>query len=65
LLAALARWRRSLCSPRRTEGSKSGRIDVDNYAIDAEINPRTQTLTANVKVRFIALDNDISTPPSS
>src|SRR5580693_561110 len=41
-------------------GSKSGRIDVDNYAIDAEINPRTQTLTANVKVRFVALDNDIS-----
>src|SRR5277367_6327651 len=42
-------------------GSKSGRIDVDNYAIDAEINPRTQTLTASVKVRFVALDNDIST----
>ncbi len=42
-------------------GSKVGRIDVDNYAIDAEINPRTQTLTANVKVRFVALDNDIST----
>lgn len=42
-------------------GSKSGRIDVENYAIDAEINPRTQTLTANVKVRFIPLDNDVST----
>jgi hypothetical protein len=42
-------------------GSKLGRIDVDNYAIDAEINPRTQTLTANVKVRFVALDTDIST----
>ena len=34
---------------------------MDNYAIDAEINPRTQTLTANVKVRFIPLDNDVST----
>ena len=42
-------------------GSKAGRIDVDNYAIDAEINPRTQTLSANVKVRFTALDSDIST----
>jgi aminopeptidase N len=42
-------------------GSTSGRIDVDNYAIDAEINPRTQTLTATVKVRFIPLDNDVST----
>jgi len=46
-------------------GSRSGRndlgrIDVENYAIDAEVNPRTQTLTANVKVRFVALDNDIS-----
>jgi tetratricopeptide (TPR) repeat protein len=41
-------------------GSKSSRIDVDNYSIDAELNPRTQTLTANVKVRFIPLDNDLS-----
>jgi hypothetical protein len=41
-------------------GSKTGRIDVENYAIDAEINPHTQTLTSNVKVRFVALDNDIS-----
>jgi len=47
--------------PAQDRGTKSGRIDVDNYAIDAEINPRTQTLTANVKVRFIPLDNDIST----
>src|SRR5580704_18987308 len=41
-------------------GSKSSHIDVDNYAIDAEINPRTQALTANVKVRFTPLDNDLS-----
>jgi hypothetical protein len=41
-------------------GGKTGRIDVDNYAIDAEINPRTQSLTANVMVRFVPLDNDIS-----
>jgi len=39
---------------------RTGRIDVDNYAIDAEINPRTQTLTANAKVRFTCLDNDVS-----
>ncbi len=45
----------------KTGGSKSGRIDIDNYSIDAEINPRTQTLTANVKVRFIPLDSDVST----
>jgi tetratricopeptide (TPR) repeat protein len=42
-------------------GSKSGRIDVENYAIDAEINPHTQTLTANAKVRFAVLDSDVST----
>jgi len=42
-------------------GSKSGRIDVENYSIDAEINPHTQTLTANVKVRLLALDSDVST----
>jgi hypothetical protein len=42
-------------------GSKGSRIDVDNYTIDAEVNPRTQTIAANVKVRFIPLDNDIST----
>lgn len=42
-------------------GSKTGRIDVDNYTIDADINPHTQALTANVKVRFTALDDDIST----
>ncbi len=41
-------------------GGKSGRIDVDNYSIDAEVNPRTQTLSANVKVRFLCLDNDVS-----
>ena len=42
-------------------GGKTGRIDVENYAIDAEVNPRTQTITANVKVRFTCLDNDVST----
>lgn len=41
-------------------GGKSGHIDVDNYSITADINPRTQALTANVKVRFTALDNDTS-----
>ncbi len=42
------------------KGIKSSRIDVENYSIEAEINPRTQTLTANVKVRFIPLDSDVS-----
>jgi tetratricopeptide (TPR) repeat protein len=42
------------------KGAKRARIDVENYVIDAEINPHTQALTANVKVRFLPLDNDIS-----
>ena len=33
------------------------RIDVDNYAIDADVNPDTQTITARVAVRFTALDD--------
>ena len=41
--------------------NKPGRIDVENYAIDAEINPRTQALSATAKVRLTALDNDVST----
>ena len=42
------------------KGAKRARIDVDNYAIDAEINPHTQSLSANVKVRLIPLDSDVS-----
>ena len=41
-------------------GAKVGLIDVQNYAIDAEVNPRTQSLTAVVKVRFVPLASDIS-----
>jgi aminopeptidase N len=58
LLASLALASLAVAQDR---GSKAGRIDVDHYAIDAEVNPRTQTLTANVKVHFTALDSDIST----
>ncbi len=57
LLAALALV--SLAAA-QDKGVPRARIDVDNYSIDAEINPHTQALTARVKVRFVALDNDIS-----
>ena len=36
------------------------RIDVDAYAIDAQINPNTQTLSAKVSVRFLPLDDNIN-----
>ncbi len=37
------------------------RIDVQNYVIDAEINPRTQSLQANVQVEFVPSDDLTST----
>jgi hypothetical protein len=37
------------------------RIDVQDYKIDAEINGRTQSLAAKVAVRFVPLDDGIST----
>ncbi len=43
------------------QDDKRTRIDVDNYIIDAQVNPDTQTLTARVAVRFIPLDDQITT----
>ncbi len=40
---------------------RSGRIAVEHYKIDAEVSPRTQSLTATVQVRFTPLENDVST----
>jgi tetratricopeptide (TPR) repeat protein len=39
----------------------AGRIDIDHYKIDAEINPRTQSIAATVEVHFAAADNNVST----
>lgn len=39
---------------------RKSRIDVEHYVIEAEINPRTQTLTATVKVTFTPLDDTSS-----
>jgi aminopeptidase N len=36
---------------------RRSRIDVEHYKIDAEINQRTQTLSANATVRFVPLDD--------
>lgn len=40
---------------------RSPRIDVQQYIIDAEVNPRTQSLTANVQVKFAAVDDQVTT----
>ena len=42
------------------ERGAGNRIHVDNYAIDAEINPRTQVLSANVQVKFTPLEDNIT-----
>jgi tetratricopeptide (TPR) repeat protein len=39
------------------ERRPAARIDVQHYAIDAEVNPATQSLAANVQVQFIPLDD--------
>jgi hypothetical protein len=39
---------------------RRSRIDVESYTIDAEVNPRTQSLAANVQVRFVPLDDTAS-----
>jgi len=35
-------------------------IDVDHYLIEAEVNPRTQALTANVQVQFVPLEDNLT-----
>jgi tetratricopeptide (TPR) repeat protein len=44
------------------ERRSGNRIDVDAYAIDAEVAPNTQTLTAKVTIRFVPLDDNITSP---
>jgi tetratricopeptide (TPR) repeat protein len=36
---------------------RRGRIDVQKYTIDADINPRTQSIVATAKIDFTPLDN--------
>ena len=50
----------SLLAAQDKDRGKKARIDVENYVINAEINPRTQAITANVQVRFVPLDGDVS-----
>jgi tetratricopeptide (TPR) repeat protein len=38
----------------------TARIDVEQYVIEAEVNPRTQSVAANVQVRFVAVDNNVT-----
>ncbi|MDP9171915.1 MAG: peptidase M1 [Acidobacteriota bacterium] len=44
-------------TPPGAQDDKRPRIDVENYTIDAQVNPATQTLTARTAVRFTPLDD--------
>ena len=39
---------------------RRARIDVEHYAINAEINENTQTLAARVAVRFVPLEDNVT-----
>lgn len=39
---------------------RQGRVRVEHYQIDAEVNPRTQTISANVQARVIPLEDNQS-----
>ena len=39
---------------------RRSRIDVEQYTIDAEVSPATQSLTAKASVRFVPLDDNIT-----
>ena len=60
VLGALAAIALPAALTAQDKGGKRAHIDVDHYVINAEINPRTQALTASVKVSFLPLDNDVS-----
>ena len=38
-----------------------GRIDVEEIQVTADVNPRTQSIAAKARVRFLAVDDKIST----
>src|ERR1700722_11926135 len=43
------------------ERAERSRIHVDHYVIDAEINPRTQTISAGVHGKITPVDDNITT----
>jgi tetratricopeptide (TPR) repeat protein len=56
ILAAMLAVLTSLASAQE----RRGRIHVDHYAIDAEIQPATQSLIAKATVRFVPLDDSVN-----
>ena len=44
----------------RAQQDRRSRMDVEHYVIDAEINQRTQSVSAKVEVRFVPLDDNFN-----
>ena len=42
------------------QDEKRARVDVENYTIEAQVNPATQTLAARVVMRFVAQEDAIN-----
>ena len=57
-LAAVAALALSACAAWSQD--RRSRIDVEQYVIDAEVSPNTQSLSAKVSVRFVPLDDNIT-----
>ena len=57
--AARSRSGARMSAPRWAQDRRS-RIDVEQYTIDAEVSPATQSLTAKASVRFVPLDDNIT-----
>ncbi len=42
------------------QAQRRGRIDVQHYAIEAEVNPNTQSISAKTTVRFVPEDDNVT-----
>jgi len=59
-LAACLLLAGALGSPAQERRAATSHIDVEQYTIDAEISPNTQSVAAKATVRFIPLDDGIT-----
>ena len=46
-----------VCTAFAQSPDRRGRIDIQKYTIDADVNPRTQSIAATAKIDFTPLDN--------
>ena len=59
LAAGLILLTAALAAPAQ-ERRNTSRIDVEQYTIEADISPNTQSMSAKASVRFIPLDDNVT-----